>query len=389
MTATQAPARDVAAVYDEVTDGLRRPLRVSELVYAVADRFPDRLPSRRAIDGEREHLQRDKQGLEIAQGAFVAEVLADPVRGLHLLHAMARPLPEALERLPAFAAAGSVDLGPVRLDRDGPLGRITLQGHATLNAEDDDAVHAMEVAIDLVLLDDAIEIGVLRGGVCEHPRYAGRRVLGSGVNLSALYRGRISLVEFMLERELGYMAKVKAGHAPEAFARVEDPESPREKPWIAAVDAFAIGGACQWLLVMDHVVAEAGASLTLPARREGVIPGCASLRLPRFVGEARSRAAILLNRGFVAGSPEGRLIAGDVVATSDEVGATVDRVAAELIDAGHTSLLANRRALRAAQEPLPVFRRYLSTYARDQARCLYSPELIANLEAHWERRERA
>ena len=39
------------------------------------------------------------------------------------------------------------------------------------------------------LLDPEIEVGVLRGGVVEHPRYAGRRIFGAGLNLTHLYRG--------------------------------------------------------------------------------------------------------------------------------------------------------------------------------------------------------
>ena len=35
---------------------------------------------------------------------------------------------------------------------------------------------------------------------------------------------------------------------------------------------------------MDHVIAERGARLFLPARKEGIIPGASNLRLPRFVG---------------------------------------------------------------------------------------------------------
>jgi thioesterase DpgC len=42
--------------------------------------------------------------------------------------------------------------------------------------------------------------------------------------------------------------------------------------------------------------------------------------------------------------------------------------------------------LRAAHEPLDRFRRYMSTYAREQAACLYSPALIANLDANWNAR---
>jgi (3,5-dihydroxyphenyl)acetyl-CoA 1,2-dioxygenase len=50
---------------------------------------------------------------------------------------------------------------------------------------------------------------------------------------------------------------------------------------------------------------------------------------------------------------------------------------------------ANRRALRVAQEPLDVFRRYMSTYAREQARCYLSPALVRNLEEHWSAERRS
>ena len=54
-----------------------------------------------------------------------------------------------------------------------------------------------------------------------------------------------------------------------------------------------------------------------------------------------------------------------------------------------TSLVANRRALRVAQEPLDVFRRYMSDYAREQAHCLYSPALDRQPRAQLGRRRQA
>ena len=45
-------------------------------------------------------------------------------------------------------------------------------------------------------------------------------------------------------------------------------------------------------------------------------------------------------------------------------------------------------ALRQAQEPLDLFRRYMSNYSRQQARCLYSPALIDNLERNWNAKHR-
>ena len=378
---------DVSAIYDDVTDGRNRLLRVAELVYEVADRYPGRLPTRAEIDAEREHPQKEKAGLEIAQGEFVAEVLARPDLGLHLLHAMSQPRAEAVARADEFRRAGCVDLGPMRVERIRSVGHVTIQNHAFLNSEDDVSTAALEIAVDLVLLDDAIEVGVLRGAPATHPKHAGRRIFGSGINLTHLYYGKISLVEFMIERELGVVSKMYRGHA---VGDVDDGqlERRREKPWIAAVDSFAIGGACQWLLVMDRVIAERDSYFNLPARKEGIIPGCANMRLPRLVGERMSRQAIFFNRDVAADSVEGRMIADDVV-SPDGMDATVERAAAELLSAGTTSLVANRKALRVAQEPLDRFRQYMSNYAREQAYCLYSPALIGNLERNWDARARS
>ena len=47
------------------------------------------------------------------------------------------------------------------------------------------------------------------------------------------------------------------------------------------------------------------------------------------------------------------------------------------------SAAGNRRAFRVGQEPLDLFRRYMATYAREQALCHFSPALIRNLETNW------
>ena len=376
------------AVYEELTDGLTRPLRLAEVAYRAAERHPGRLPSRAEIAAERTCLQKDKAGLEIAQGDFIAHLLADPPCGDHLIAAMSEPLPEALAALETFKRDGSLDLGPMRIDRNGPVGIVTNQNHACLNAEDDASTRAMEIAVDLVLLDDTIEVGVLRGGPAIHPKHAGRRIFGAGINLTDLYTGQISLIEFMLDRELGAITKMYRGHGVASDLPAEADAGAREKPWVAVVESFAIGGACQWLLVMDRVVAQRGSYFNLPARKEGIIPGCANLRLPRLVGERAARQAIMFGRAFQAEAADGRLIADEVVA-DDEIDAALERSAEELLSAGTTALVANRRALRLAQEPLTAFRRYMSLYASEQARCLYSPALIANLERNWQAAQRA
>jgi thioesterase DpgC len=374
---------DALAAFDEVTDGGRRELRCAQLAYDAADRFPGLLPTRAEIDEERTHLQKDKRGLEIGQGDFFARILADRDRGHRLIHAMGRPRDGSLEILAGFRHSAHVDLGTVELERRDGIGWITLKHLSCLNAEDDASTANLEIAVDLVLLDEEIEVGVLRGAPMTHPKHAGRRVFGSGINLTDLYNGQISLIEFMIERELGCLSKMYRGLSPEEPSPGDLEMGRQEKPFLAAVDAWAIGGACQWLLVMDAVVAERGALFNLPARKEGIIPGCANLRLPRFVGERTARRAIFLNHDFRADSPEGMMLADEVVDPA-EVGPKVVELAADLTASGRTSLLANRRSLRAAWEPLDLFRRYLATYAWEQGRCLYSPALIENLEGNWE-----
>jgi thioesterase DpgC len=51
--------------------------------------------------------------------------------------------------------------------------------------------------------------------------------------------------------------------------------------------------------------------------------------------------------------------------------------------------LSNRRTLRVAQEPLDLFRRYMATFAREEAYCLYSGALVSNLEKNWNAKSRA
>jgi (3,5-dihydroxyphenyl)acetyl-CoA 1,2-dioxygenase len=379
--------RHAAEMYDKITSGCTVPLRIVDLVYKAADLYPGLLPTRAEIDAER-GLKRQvaKEGKEIDQGLFVAHVLADERCGRHLVHAMLKPKREAEQRLADFRRAGRVDLGSAIVERQDNRGVVTLTNPKFLNAEDDAAVEALETGVDLVLLDDAIEVGVLRGGVLNHPKYDNRRVFNAGINLTHLYYGQISFVEFILERELGLLNKIYRGHwMSESYN--EQFEDYVEKPWLAAVESFAIGGGCQLLCVMDRVIAEPGSYFNLPASKEGFIPGSANLRLPRLVGVHTSRQAIFFDRRFVADTPEGMMICDEVVPYS-EMDEAIKRNTDQMMRAGFTSAVSNRKGLRVGQEPLDVYRRYMATYSRQQCLCLYDQKLVDNLEHSWEPQRR-
>jgi thioesterase DpgC len=374
-------------VYGELTSGLRDEVRVEELVFEAAERFPGLVPTREAIAAERRLPQSEKEGLEVDQGIFLARLLASPRAGLHLVHASLRPRREALDRLDEFRATGSADLGLADLERRGRIGYLELRNPRFLNAEDDGATAALEIGVDLVLLDPQVEVGVLRGGTVDHPRYAGRRVFNAGINLTHLYHGRISFVNFMIARELGLVGKIYRGHWMGGDFE-SGLEETAEKPWLAAVESFAIGGGCQLLLVMDRVLAERGSYFNLPARKEGIVPGSANLRLPRLVGERVARQAIMFERAFPAGSADGALLCDRLVEDSQAMDVAIEEDAAQLMSSGAVSAAANRKAMRAGLEPVDAFRRYMAVYAREQSLCMHSPALIRNLEDNWNAKQR-
>jgi thioesterase DpgC len=377
----------VDAVYDRLTDRRSRFVRAEHLVLQAADAVPGLVPTARQIAAEDGRLQGEKSGLEIDQGYFLSAVLGSERSGRHLCHAMLLPLAEAEELLPSFQKNGVVELPGATIHRAGKAAIVTQNHPRFLNAEDETTLNGAEVCVDLALLDPAVEIAVMRGGLVEHPKYKGRRVFGAGINLTHLYRGRIPFM-FYLQRDLGYVNKIYRGLA------VADDLPPDEfggrsieKPWIAGVETFAIGGHCQLLLVMDYVLAESGAYLTLPARKEGIIPGAANMRLPRFTGDRIARQAIQYERRIECDSPEGRMICDELVAPG-AMDAALDQVIAGLTSSGVVSAASNRRAIRVAQEPLEMFRAYFSVYAREQAHCHFSPALISNLERHWNAQNR-
>ena len=379
--------RHADTVYDAVTQQCSRFVRVEELVTRAADIVPGLVPTQQELAAEEGLIQRDKSGLEIDQGLLLSAVLGSERSGRHLCHAMLLPRGEAQALLPQFQRDGAVELNGASVRRIGKAAVVTQNNPRFLNAEDQTSLDGAEICVDLALLDPASEIAVMRGAVVEHPKYKGRHVFGAGINLTHLYHGRIPFVWY-LQRDLGYVNKIYRGLA---FADEPPPDefggNTIEKPWIAAVESFAIGGHCQILLVMDYVLAERGAFLTLPARKEGIIPGAANMRLPRFTGDRIARQAIQYERRLDCDSPEGRLICDEIVPTG-EMDAAIERVVKGLTNSGVVSAAGNRRAFRITQEPLDTFRAYCAVYAREQAYCHFSPALIANLERYWNAQSR-
>jgi enoyl-CoA hydratase/carnithine racemase len=376
----------VEELYGKLTARGSKFLRVDELMPEAAKLVPGLTPGSEVMAAERTRPLKEKEGLEIDHGILLSHVLAHPEAGRHLCHAMLLPRAEALDLLPQLARDGSIDLGAASVSRAGKASIVELRNPRALNALDETTLAPLETAIDLAILDPGSEVAVLRGGPVEHPKYAGRRIFSAGINLTHLYQGKIPFL-FYFEHVMGYENKILRGVARRDASADDLAGSTVEKPWIAAVDTFAIGGGCQHLLVMDYVLADADAYLTLPARKEGIIPGMANLRLPRFLGDRLAHQAIMHGRRIDCGSLEGRLIC-DEIAPADQMDAALAQAVEDLTSSGIVSAVGNRRQFRIGQEPLDLFRRYLALYAKEQAYCHFSDGLISNLERHWNAQSR-
>src|SRR5256885_11542891 len=97
------------------------------------------------------------------------------------------------ERLAELARNGRVDLGAAEVFHQGKAAHVIQKNPRHLNAEDASTLDAAEVAVDLAILDARTQLCVLRGDIVQSGKYRGRRVLGSGINLTHLYHGKVPL----------------------------------------------------------------------------------------------------------------------------------------------------------------------------------------------------
>ncbi|WP_428966242.1 (3,5-dihydroxyphenyl)acetyl-CoA 1,2-dioxygenase DpgC [Micromonospora fluostatini] len=358
------------SVYDDLTARRTTTPRLGELAHRAGVAFPGLAPTAAQMAEEAGRPQAAKEGREIDQGILFHALLSAPVAGAHLVEAMLRPTARAVGLRERYERTGRVELDAARVERRGSAGHVTITNVGCLNAEDNLHVADVETAVDLVLLDPATRVGVLRGGPMTHPRYAGRRVFSAGINLKHLRSGEISFIDFLLRRELGYLSKIVRGVAGVRPRTVQ-------KPWLAVVDTFAIGGGAQILLTCDRVIAVRDSWISLPAAREGIVPGVANLRLTRFVGSRAARRLILGGARIRAGEPEGGFFFDDVV-DEPAVDAAIDAAVADLAT---PAVATNRRMLNLAEEPVDGFRHYLAEYALEQAVRAYSPDVLDKVAA--------
>lgn len=170
---------------------------------------------------------------------------------------------------------------PVSLTSPAPhVALVTLCRPDARNAVNGAVARALDRIVKATESDDQVRAVVLTG--------AGGQAFCAGADLKEIAQGRLHELS---TRDGGFAGFVRAQ---------------RSKPWIAAVDGFALAGGCEIALACDMIVAAEHAAFGLPEVTRGLVAAAGGLfRLPRAV--PRARALELIATG-------GRLSAADALA---------------------------------------------------------------------------
>ncbi|MCB2084013.1 MAG: enoyl-CoA hydratase/isomerase family protein [Sphingomonadaceae bacterium] len=122
------------------------------------------------------------------------------------------------------------------------------------------------------------------------------------------------------------------------------------KPWIAAVNGFALGGGCELAMMADFIIASENAKFGQPEIKLGVAPGMGgSQRLTRAIGKSKAMEMCLTGRMMGAEEAErSNLVAK--IAPHDELMAEAKKTAALIASMPPMAAIANKEMVNSAYE---------------------------------------
>ena len=122
------------------------------------------------------------------------------------------------------------------------------------------------------------------------------------------------------------------------------------KPWIAAVNGFALGGGCEVAMMADFIVASENAKFGQPEIKLGVTPGMGgSQRLALAVGKAKAMEMCLTGRMMDAAEAERSGLVAKVV-PADQLLDEAMKVAAQIAGMAPLAAIATKEMINAAFE---------------------------------------
>src|SRR4026209_2716165 len=177
-------------------------------------------------------------------------------------------------QLPIFTMS---NMKYIQLEPQGEIALLRINRPEALNAMNSDVISELSRTIDIVGADESIKVVIITG--------AGEKSFCAGADTS--YMVNIDPIK----------AEKYASSAQAVLNKIER----LEKPVIAAVNGFALGGGCELALVCDIRIASSNAKIGQPEVTIGIPPGWGgSQRLSRIVGPAKAKELIFTGKMITA-----------------------------------------------------------------------------------------
>lgn len=163
------------------------------------------------------------------------------------------------------------------------------------------------------------------------------------------------------------------------------------KPWIAAVNGFALGGGCELAMMADFIIASDKAKFGQPEIKLGVAPGMGgSQRLTRAVGKAKAMEMCLTGRMMDADEAERSGLVARVVPHDRLLEETL-KTAAAIAAMPPMAAIANKEMVNAAFETtldqgLVIERRIFQILAASEDKAEGMAAFIDKREGQWKGR---
>jgi len=183
----------------------------------------------------------------------------------------------------------------VQIDLQNDIAILKINRPEALNAMNLDVISELTRAIDLISVDQGLKVLIITG--------SGERSFCAGADIS--YMVNIDPVA----------AEKYASSAQSMLNKIEK----MEKPVIAAINGFALGGGCELALVCDLRIASENAKIGQPEVTIGIPPGWGgSQRLLRIIGPAKAKELIFTGKMISAREANDMGLVNHFVSLTDE-----------------------------------------------------------------------
>ncbi|MBV9791545.1 MAG: enoyl-CoA hydratase/isomerase family protein [Chloroflexi bacterium] len=159
----------------------------------------------------------------------------------------------------------------ILLERDGAVAIVLLNRPKQLNALSQAVIREIDAAIDELAADETVRAIILTG--------SGDRAFAAGADI-----GELASLESATQ---GRTLATRSHHLGRKMADLD-------KPIIAAINGFALGGGLELALACDFRLASDTAQVGLPEVTLGILPGWGGTqRLPRLVGPGMAKLLMM------------------------------------------------------------------------------------------------